>query len=360
MDKATIFFSHSSRDSKAIIYLKNLIQEKTGSMLNIFLSSDGQSIPFGTNWIHRIESGLENSIIMFVFVTPSSIKSNWIYFESGFAYSKKVRVIPIGVGIEISDLKPPLNLLQGFNLSSEEGINNIIKIVNDECDTTFQENSTDKEYNTLLSFMGFFNSDNSAINAVRYFETEIYSYTSSEKEEKIEVDVDYIFEFIKREFSLKKFEFASLNNQILFNGLKAEITKSKYGEKRIIIRISADSFETHIEIVKEILKASYDDKEMHFFNISLNEDYEIVTDELKLSSIVSKTKDIKFLQNTTNLGFSYQDLRFHIVSDYEYLMESRKNKKPILRIVFDMDIKSSSIFSLINALVDLSVIYKIN
>ena len=70
MKKETIFFSHSSRDKKAMNYLKTIIDEKTSGILNIFLSSDGESIPFGTNWIHSIEQGLNEAIIMYVFITP--------------------------------------------------------------------------------------------------------------------------------------------------------------------------------------------------------------------------------------------------------------------------------------------------
>ena len=94
--KETLFFSHSSKDKDAINYLKDLVSKKTGNTFNIFLSSDGESIPFGSNWVHKIEQGLVDSKIMFVFVTPNSIKSSWIYFESGYAYSKDIKVIPIG------------------------------------------------------------------------------------------------------------------------------------------------------------------------------------------------------------------------------------------------------------------------
>ncbi len=56
---------------------------------------------------------------MFVFVTPTSIESGWIYFEAGFAYSKGIDVIPVGVGIDIGSIRPPLSLLQGFNITSK-------------------------------------------------------------------------------------------------------------------------------------------------------------------------------------------------------------------------------------------------
>lgn len=39
--KPTIFFSHSSKDKESLIVLKELIEEKTGGTINIFMSSDG-------------------------------------------------------------------------------------------------------------------------------------------------------------------------------------------------------------------------------------------------------------------------------------------------------------------------------
>lgn len=47
MYKPTIFFSHSSLDSSAILPIKNRITAITANVLDIFMSSDGQSIPFG-------------------------------------------------------------------------------------------------------------------------------------------------------------------------------------------------------------------------------------------------------------------------------------------------------------------------
>ncbi len=146
MIKPTLFFSHSSKDKDAILLLKNKLEKATGSVLNIFMSSDGQSIPFGTNWIHKIEDGLQQAKIMFVFVTENSVSSGWIYFEAGFAYSKGIQVIPVGIGIDIGGLKPPLNLLQGFNIISEDSLNNFISIVNEVFDYQFEESFTQADY----------------------------------------------------------------------------------------------------------------------------------------------------------------------------------------------------------------------
>lgn len=56
--KPTVFFSHSSSDGPTLARLRDVFVRKTGGTLEIFLSSDGQSIPFGRNWVHRVEEAL--------------------------------------------------------------------------------------------------------------------------------------------------------------------------------------------------------------------------------------------------------------------------------------------------------------
>ena len=57
MSKPTLFFSHSSKDKDMILAIKNKVMQYTSGTLEIFQSSDGESIPFGTNWIHKVEEG---------------------------------------------------------------------------------------------------------------------------------------------------------------------------------------------------------------------------------------------------------------------------------------------------------------
>src|SRR5215213_4020813 len=97
MAKPSVFFSHSSRDAAPLARLKELLLTKTGSALDIFMSSDGQSIPLGRNWVHELQLALDQSKLMFVFVSPQSLQSAWLFFESGFSYAKGVRVVPVGV-----------------------------------------------------------------------------------------------------------------------------------------------------------------------------------------------------------------------------------------------------------------------
>ena len=147
MSKPTIFFSHSSHDQNQLVRLKELFIEKTGGSIDVFLSSDGQSIPLGRNWVHQIEQALEHTPLMVVFVSPNFLRSSWLFFESGFAYSKKIRVVPVGfLGLDLAMLPPPLSLLQGFNIVSESGLNNLIAVANEVFDHSHLEAFNAEEF----------------------------------------------------------------------------------------------------------------------------------------------------------------------------------------------------------------------
>lgn len=151
MKKPVVFFSHSSRDHNLLLKLKELFIQKTGGSIEVFLSSDGQSIPLGRNWVHRIQEALENASLMIVFISPSAFRSNWIFFESGFAYAKGIRVVPVGIlGVDLGTLPPPLGLLQGFNITSQDGLDNLIALVNDEFKHNHSSRFSSDEYQGLV------------------------------------------------------------------------------------------------------------------------------------------------------------------------------------------------------------------
>lgn len=130
--------------------MKDAFIDRTGGAIDVFLSSDGQSIPFGRNWIHRVEEALTGADLMFVFVTPRSQSSTWLYFESGFAYSKGIRVIPVALlGARLEQVPPPLGLLQGFNINSEHGLNNLIAICNEAFKHKHSEAFGAQDYSAL-------------------------------------------------------------------------------------------------------------------------------------------------------------------------------------------------------------------
>ncbi len=152
MDKPIVFFSHSSKDEKILKKLKKAIDDKTGEAIDIFLSSDGQSIPFGTNWVYKLQEALEKTSLMFTFVSPNSLQSNWIYFESGYVSAKDIDVIPVGIsGVDLSKIAAPLSLLQGFNLHTKTALGNIISVINKTYDTKFKGEFSSAEFEDIFN-----------------------------------------------------------------------------------------------------------------------------------------------------------------------------------------------------------------
>jgi hypothetical protein len=151
MDKPAVFLSHSTVDAKPLGVLRELLDRKTGGTLALFLSSDGQSIPLGRNWVHAIQQALETCQLMFVFITPSSQQSSWLFFEAGFAYSKNTRVVPVAMfGLDLKTVAPPLSLLQGFNVSSAAGLNNLIAVINSAFHHKHTDAFTDADYDAIM------------------------------------------------------------------------------------------------------------------------------------------------------------------------------------------------------------------
>jgi len=193
MEKPTVFFSHSSKDEFFLRQLKEVIDKKTGNAISIFLSSDGQSIPFGRNWVHSVEDALESTSLMFVFLSPESIVSSWVYFEAGYVYSKGVDVVPVGIfGIDLNQLHPPLSLLQGFNLDNVETLGNIIATINKVYDTSFDSNFQGKNFSDLFRDVSR-NSIYGIINEFRLYLTKHPSVDSFSEIEKLLNEIDFTY-----------------------------------------------------------------------------------------------------------------------------------------------------------------------
>ena len=156
MDEKLIFFSHSSKDALPLKYLKESLEQKfkdSGTSIKIFMSSDGQSIPGGFHSIKTIEKGLKDSQLVFIFMTPNSLESNWVWFEAGFSYlmtqcQTDKKVIPLGIGIKFEQLGP-LAQLQGYDLTSLESLNNLIYNINQKFGTNCDD-FTDREYDEIF------------------------------------------------------------------------------------------------------------------------------------------------------------------------------------------------------------------
>lgn len=336
MEKQTIFFSHSSKDEKFLTEIKNKLLKITSNTIKIFQSSDGESIPFGNNWVHKIEENLNNSKLMFVFISPNSIKSNWIYFESGFSYSKGIKVIPIGInGIDIGQLAPPINLLQGFNITSENGLNNIVAIINKEFSISFPESFEIKDFQDVSIHSNNILIANNYTKFIDYIEI---NFSNNFKDLNLKANA---FENIENYLNKKKIKYSKNgNNEIYMPGIFI-YRSNNLNLNDISFKLDYMNFSSNIELALKLLNEIYlENVPQYYFRIIFTENIDFITTNFKISSRLD------------NCGIEISELngRLYNFKSILFAIDEIDNKKS-LRIVFNpKDIKLKNVFEIIKIL----------
>lgn len=356
MSKPIVFFSHSSKDKEQILAIKDKLGKATKGVIDIFLSSDGQSIPFGTNWVHRVEQGLKDATIMFVFATENSIRSGWIYFEAGFAYSKGIKVIPVGLGVSITELKAPLSLLQGFDVESADSLNNIIAIINREYQYHFSEEFTVSDYQDIIEKSAIGQKYRTPFeDIVRSAECYVYSEYLQSDGTKKQIDVDSFYKSIitfldSHGISYSHREKYRYQNQevdcIVVNGIRViykKRTETKgYGtnyvhQGYVLFLPSVIHFDSSFVTLLELLSLLEEDKKrflvLHFHNnidcVSQDEDKSSILSHYPEEFAPCKDRIDMYEHITTKTLFR--------VFDYNSSQSSLQKAENVVGIAFDCD-----------------------
>lgn len=130
MDKPVVFISHITEEKELAIELKHLIEESFLGMLEVFVSSDENSIGSGDRWLDNITEALKNCVIELILCSPESVKRPWINFEAGAGWIRGISVIPLcHSGMEMSRLPIPLNLLQAVKMSEISSLKLIFPVL---------------------------------------------------------------------------------------------------------------------------------------------------------------------------------------------------------------------------------------
>jgi len=358
MQKPTVFISHSSSDKELILKIKDLVNVCTSGTVDLFQSSDGESIPFGNNWIHQVEENLKKSSIMFVFVSPRSAMSSWIYFEAGFAYSKGIKVIPVGVdGVDIGNLKPPLNLLQGFNIASAEGLNNIIAVLNREFDCRYPESFSVADFERLSAYS--FEAQNTKKQVL-----DIIDYVKVLFPNKMTID-GKVFSVI--EDPLRKIE-----NQLANSGVEyrradhrtihthGTIISFKSGEgygAGVSLVIDPFCLKLNEQLINDLANLMYPEKRLlkHWVNVYFDEGVSLLTKDFKVSSKLHIHGF--FMSDLSGRMHRYETLDF-VLDPAPEKVRSTINERENLRVVYDSgEFDTSLLCSLIEDLVKAEVIF---
>lgn len=363
MDKPTIFFSHSSKDRDLILPIRNKIVDITGGTMDIFMSSDGQSIPLGRNWVSKIEEGLKNAQIMFIFVTPNSIKSDWIYFEAGYAYSKDIEVIPVGIGIHIGELKAPLNLLQGFDVLSCDSLDNFISVINKKFSLSFKQSFDESDYASIHRFIFDEETDFNFSEVFSSGTWECYSqdYRNSKMTDIIRYDVEEFYNLINRYLDENTIKYSSSNNyKLLVSGIKIEVIGKEIEpvgylinkDHKIMFRFSTYNFKESFEVLVKLFEVIGLD--LIVLQMELHNEYDCIYREEQLSSIISLSDDLDYSQDTIDI-FKYKNK----ISWWVEIEKELISKKRFLSFSFDRNyVDINDVMDLMNCLHNVGIIYK--
>ena len=91
-----VFLSHIHEEAALALILKEAIEAEFSGFVDVFVSSDGTSIPAGSNFLKRIEDGLVGCIGAIYLISPTSVGRNWINFELGAVWVRSVMRIRDG------------------------------------------------------------------------------------------------------------------------------------------------------------------------------------------------------------------------------------------------------------------------
>ncbi|MBN6277020.1 toll/interleukin-1 receptor domain-containing protein [Escherichia coli] len=83
MSEKLIFLSHITEEKELAKIIKDAIEDEFSGFVEVFVSSDGNTIKAGQNFLNVIENGLVNCIAAIYLISPESVQRSWISFELG-------------------------------------------------------------------------------------------------------------------------------------------------------------------------------------------------------------------------------------------------------------------------------------
>lgn len=130
MEKKVIFISHINEEKLHASVLKEMIEEAFLGLVDVFVSSENESVMAGSKWVDHISGNLKRCDIGIILSSPNSVNRPWINFEAGAFWVRDIPAIPLcHSGMNPPKLPIPLNLLQAKMLHNENDIKDIIKLI---------------------------------------------------------------------------------------------------------------------------------------------------------------------------------------------------------------------------------------
>ncbi len=127
--KSLVFISHITQEKEVAVKLKELINSSFLGLIEVFISSDEESITMGKRWLDGITEALKQCVVEVVVCSPESVKRPWINFEAGAGWIRDIPVVPLcHSGMKRDQLPIPLNMLQAANADDALDLDRIFRV----------------------------------------------------------------------------------------------------------------------------------------------------------------------------------------------------------------------------------------
>jgi hypothetical protein len=130
VSKAVVFISHISEERDIAQALKGLVELSFLGLIDVFVSSDANSIKLGRKWLDNVTAALKCCNVEIVIASPTSVKRPWVNFEAGAGWVRDVPVIPLcHSGMTPSSLPTPLSELQAALATDKEELARLVPVL---------------------------------------------------------------------------------------------------------------------------------------------------------------------------------------------------------------------------------------
>jgi hypothetical protein len=123
MSRKRVFISHISSETELAQSLKKHLERHFLGLLEIFVSSDRETIQAGSKWLEEVDKALKSADLQIVLCSKESVGRPWVNFEAGAVWLRGIPVIPLcHSGVRPNDLPVPLGMLEGIECGQPEGL----------------------------------------------------------------------------------------------------------------------------------------------------------------------------------------------------------------------------------------------
>ncbi len=130
VSKAVVFISHISEEREIAQALKAVVEASFLGMIEVFVSSDANSIKLGHKWLDNITTALKSCSVEIIIASPSSVKRQWVNFEAGAGWVRDIPVIPLcHSGMTPGSLPTPLSELQAALATDGRDLTRLIPVL---------------------------------------------------------------------------------------------------------------------------------------------------------------------------------------------------------------------------------------